>query len=151
MSETEQRPVNEDYVHQYLNAWNHYDIDEILSFHSEDSIFISAAFGREAKGKNAVRESLVQVFAAWPDLQLITRRLHVTPTLIVFEGDLEGTLAVPLPVGKETVQPNGRRLSFNVVDIFTVEEDSGLISSKQTHIDSLSFYRQATADTAAEV
>lgn len=145
MSKYSKQPADTIDVQQYLEAWNRHDIDAIVNLHSQDTVFISAAFGREATGIAELRETLVRVFAAWPDLQLVTRQLHVTPTLIVFEGDLEGTLAVPLPVEQETIQPNGRRLSFSVVDIFSVDALQGLILRKQTYIDSLSFYRQATA------
>lgn len=131
----------------YLEAWNRHDPAGILDFHTPDTIFTSAAFGRRAAGRLEVLQSLETVFTVWPDLKLSRRRQHLSATLMVFEGILEGTLMHPLPLDGEVLQPSGRKVAFEVVDIFTLED--GSIREKITYIDKLSYRRQMLGDEAA--
>ena len=143
----DRRILNEADASAYLDAWNRHEPSAVLSFHTSDTIFTSAAFGRRAAGEKEVRQSLETVFTVWPDLRLSARRQHLSPTLMVFEGTLEGTLAHPLPLGEEIMHPTGRKICFEVVDIFTLED--GKIKEKITYIDKLSYRRQMLGETPA--
>lgn len=118
---------------QYMLAWASHDVDAILAFHTEDTEFTSAAFGRHAVGKVDVRLAFLGMFALWPDLTFQTRRLYLTPDIIVYESTATGTQSVALTVGETTIEATGQQIAFDVVDIFPLRD--GLIARKDTYFD----------------
>jgi hypothetical protein len=50
------------------------------------------------------------------------KRRVVTSSLIVAESLLHGTQAMPLWLGENVIEPNGRAVSVRAVDIFEVDE-----------------------------
>lgn len=123
----------------YLAAWEAHDVAAILEHHTEDTVFTSVATGRHATGKAAVSAAFREVFAVWPDLTFETRRIYLTPQLIVVESAASGTQSAPLPIGDIVVQPNGRRVSFDVADIFPLR--GGRFARKDTYLDAYAYIR----------
>src|SRR5262245_59171879 len=99
---------------QYREAWQTHDVDAIVALHTPDSVFTSVATGREAVGRDAVRNAITEIFAVWPDLRFNPVRVYTTPDLIVAESIAETTQALPLPLGGVVVEPNGRPVSFEI-------------------------------------
>ena len=54
----------------YGDAWNGHDVERIIAMHTEDSVFENHTSGGKGIGKDAVREILKGVFAAFPDIRL---------------------------------------------------------------------------------
>lgn len=123
----------------YMAAWSERNVEAILGFHTEDTVFTSAAFGRHAVGKAQVGAAFAGMFELWPDLMFETRRLYLTPELIVFESTAKCTQKLPLTVAGESLQPTGRKISFDVADIFPLRD--GLIARKDTYFDALAYIR----------
>lgn len=140
--ETEKRSV-EKLATQYLEAWLRRDVEEILTFHTPDSVFTSVATGKEAIGQEAVREALKTVFAVWPDIRFRVRRLYTSPDLIVCESTAEATQALPLAIGNAVILPTGHPATFEVADIFPLQD--GLIKRKDSYWDALDYQRQMSA------
>ncbi len=126
-------------VDSYLAAWQAQDVAAILEHHTEDTVFTSVATGRHATGKAAVSAAFREVFAVWPDLTFDTRRIYLTPQLIVVESTASGTQSTPLPIGDIVIQPNGRPVSFEVADIFPLR--GGRIARKDTYLDAYAYMR----------
>ena len=121
-----------------------------MDLHAEDSVFVAHAAGTPpAEGKEAVREAFAGYLALLPDVNFAERSLHVGDDHWVLESTMTGTAAQAIEV--EEVDPaavfvaadndvSGARVEVDCVDVIEVRD--GLVSSKQTYIDSLTMQRQ---------
>ena len=104
-------------IERYNDAWNRHDLDAICALHAPGMVFENHTVGERAEG-DAVREHIGSIFANWPDLAFATRRLYVTPELVVCEWTATGTR-------------NGERLSWPGVDVFPIRD--GRIARKDVY------------------
>jgi steroid delta-isomerase-like uncharacterized protein len=123
----------------YGEAWNSHNIEAILAMHTEDSVFENHTSGGKGVGKAALRELLKGVFAAFPDIRFDARRTYVRDGLVTQEWTATGTLAIPMTRGSTTVQPTGKKVSWNGVDVIPFV--GGLVSRKDVYVDSMGFLR----------
>jgi len=123
----------------YGEAWTSHDVEAILAMHTEDSVFENHTSGGRGIGKQAIREILKGVFATFPDLRFDARRTYVRDGLVTQEWTATGTLAVPYTRGATTVQPSGRKVSWNGVDVIPFAGD--LVARKDVYVDSMGFLR----------
>src|SRR5205085_10640801 len=89
--------------------------------------------------KAAIREILKGVFSAFPDIHFDARRTYVRDGLVTQEWTASGTLAVPYTRGATTVQPTGRKISWNGVDVMPFT--GNLVARKDVYVDSIAFLR----------
>jgi steroid delta-isomerase-like uncharacterized protein len=123
----------------YGDAWNRHDVEAILEMHTEDSVFENHTSGGKGVGKAAIREILKGVFTAFPDIRFDTRRLYVRDGVVTQEWTASGTLAVPYTKGPVTVQPTGKKVSWNGVDVIPFVGTR--VARKDVYVDSMSFLR----------
>jgi len=123
----------------YGDAWNRHDIEAILAMHTEDSVFENHTSGGKGVGKDAIRQILKGVFAAFPDLRFEARRTYVRDGLITQEWTATGTLATPFTRGGTTVNPTGKSISWHGVDVIPFV--NGLVARKDVYVDSIGFLR----------
>lgn len=126
-------------IADYGEAWNRHDVEAILAMHTEDSVFENHTSGGKAVGKAAIRETLKSVFTAFPDIRFEARRVYVRDGLVTQEWTATGTLAIPYTSGGITVQPTGRKVSWNGVDV--IPFTGMLVARKDVYVDSMSFLR----------
>jgi steroid delta-isomerase-like uncharacterized protein len=130
---------------RYGEAWNSQDLDAIMDLHTDDSVFVAHAAGSvPAEGKAAVREAFAGYLALLPDINFAERALHVGEDHWVLESTMSGTVAEPIEVEGESLGDHGARVEVDCVDVIEVRD--GLVSSKQTYIDSLAMQRQLEGD-----
>lgn len=126
---------------RYGDAWNSQDLDAIIDLHTDDSVFVAHAAGTPpAEGKEAVREAFAGYLALLPDINFAERALHVGEDHWVLESVMSGTVAQSIEVEGEALGESGARIEVDCVDVIEVRD--GLVSSKQTYIDSLAMQRQ---------
>jgi taurine dehydrogenase small subunit len=123
----------------YGEAWNSHNVESILAMHTEDSVFENHTSGGKGVGKNAIREILKGIFAAFPDIRFDARRTYVRDDLVTQEWTATGTLAIPYTKGSTTVQPTGTKVSWNGVDVIPFA--GKLVARKDVYVDTLSFLR----------
>ena len=123
----------------YGEAWNSHDVEAILALHTEDSVFENHTSGGKGVGKDAIREILKGVFAAFPDIRFDARRTYVRDGLVTQEWTATGTLAMPFTKGATTVEPTGRKVSWNGVDVIPFV--GNLVARKDVYVDSIGFLR----------
>jgi steroid delta-isomerase-like uncharacterized protein len=123
----------------YGEAWNSHNVEAILAMHTEDSVFENHTSGGKGVGKDALREILKGVFAAFPDIRFDARRTYVRDGLVTQEWTATGTLAIPYTKGATTVQPTGKKVSWNGVDVIPFA--GNLVARKDVYVDSMGFLR----------
>jgi steroid delta-isomerase-like uncharacterized protein len=132
----------------YGDAWNRHDVDAILAMHTEDSVFENHTSGGRAVGRDAIREIVQGVFAAFPDIRFDARRTYVRDGVVTQEWTATGTLAIPYTKGGATVQPTGNKVSWNGVDVIPFA--GNLVARKDVYVDSMGFL-QALGFTQVEL
>jgi len=139
-TQTEATTIRE-LAERYGEAWNSQDLNAIMDLHTEDSVFAAHATGTPpAEGKEAVREAFAGYLALLPDINFAERALHLGDDHWVLESVMSGTVAQPIEVEGEALGDSGARIEVDCVDV--IEVRNGLVSSKQTYIDSLAMQRQ---------
>ena len=123
----------------YGAAWNSHDVEAILRMHTEDSVFENHTSGGKAVGREAIRGILNGVFAAFPDINFSSRRTYVRDDVVTQEWTATGTLAIPYTRGSVTVQPTGKKITWNGVDVIPFEGD--LVARKDVYVDSFTFLK----------
>jgi steroid delta-isomerase-like uncharacterized protein len=123
----------------YNDAWNRHDVEAILAMHTDDSVFQNHTSGGKAVGKAAIREIFDSVFAAFPDIQFEARRVYIRDDVVTQEWTATSTLAIPYSRGSITVQPSGRKISWDGVDVIPFV--GGLVARKDVYVDSIGFLR----------
>ena len=123
----------------YGEAWNSHNVEAILAMHTEDSVFENHTSGGAGVGKDAIREILKGVFAAFPDIRFDARRTYVRDGVVTQEWTATGTLAIPYTKGNTTVQPTGKKVSWNGVDVIPFA--GNLVARKDVYVDSVGFLR----------
>ena len=123
----------------YGEAWNCHDVEAILAMHTEDSVFENHTSGGVGVAKVAIREILKGVFAAFPDIRFDARRTYVRDGVVTQEWTATGTLAIPFTKGTTTVQPTGKKVSWNGVDVIPFA--GNLVARKDVYVDSVGFLR----------
>lgn len=129
----------ENVIAAYGKAWNDHDIEAILALHTEDSVFENHTSGGKAIGREAIREILIGVFATFPDIRFDARRTYVRDGVVTQEWTASGTLAIPFTKGSATVQPTGRKVSWNGVDVIPFVGNR--VARKDVYVDSMSFLK----------
>jgi steroid delta-isomerase-like uncharacterized protein len=126
---------------RYGEAWNRQDLDSIMDLHAEDCVFVAHAAGSvPAEGKEAVREAFAGYIALLPDINFAERALHVSDDHWVLESVMSGTATGSIEVEGESIGDRGARVEVDCVDV--IEVRNGLVTSKQTYLDSLAMQRQ---------
>jgi steroid delta-isomerase-like uncharacterized protein len=125
----------EELAHLYGEAWNARDLEAILAFHTEDTVFQLHAEGEPVEGREAVREAFAAFLAQWPDINFEPMRLHMGDRHWVQESRVTATLAQTLEIDGVRAEPTGARVSFDAVDTFEVVD--GRVARKDTYIDAL--------------
>src|SRR5262245_22018502 len=123
----------------YGRAWNSHDVEAILAMHTEDSVFENHTSGTKGVGKAAIRDILKSVFAAFPDIRFEARRTYVRDDVATQEWTATGTLTIPFTRGGTTVQPTGKKISWNGVDVIPFA--GNFVARKDVYADSMGFLR----------
>jgi ketosteroid isomerase-like protein len=95
-------------------AWNAHDVDALMSFMSDDCVFMTAggpeACGARHTGREAVRKAFAGAWATLPDAQWRNGKHFVQGDFGVSEWTFTGTAA------------DGSRVETDGVDIFTFRD-----------------------------
>jgi steroid delta-isomerase-like uncharacterized protein len=140
-TQTEAATEIRELAERYGEAWNSQDLDAIMDLHSDDSVFVAHAAGTPpAEGKEAVREAFASYLELLPDIDFAERALHVGDDHWVLESSMTGTVAGSIEVEGESLGDAGARVEVDCIDVIEVRD--GLVTSKQTYLDSMSLQRQ---------
>jgi steroid delta-isomerase-like uncharacterized protein len=126
-------------IDRYNAAWNEHDLDAIMAMHAPDMVFENHTAGESAVGEEA-RAHIGSIFATWPDIAFITRRLYVHEGLVVQEWTASATHTNTMRRGDLVAEPTGKRVEWDGLDVIPFE--NGLVKRKDVYSDSVSILRQ---------
>lgn len=105
--------MNEKDLEDYSNAWNAHDIDRIMAYHTEDSIFLTGGgaerYGTRFEGSE-VGARFVEVWTDLPDVKFVNGSHFVSGN----RGCSEWTFTA--------TRPDGTKLEMDGCDLFTFEK-----------------------------
>jgi steroid delta-isomerase-like uncharacterized protein len=134
-------------IEPYLAAWAARDVDAIMQFHTEDTVFQMHTTGEEAHGKDAVRAAFVASLEQMPDLEFDSLRLRVGDGFFAHEMVWRGTLSQPAEIGGEVIGTEPMKVEFDAVDVIEIRE--GLVARKDSYVDSVAVQNQLAAAQVA--
>ncbi len=123
-----------EFAKEYSGAWAMHDPDAIAVMHTDDSVFALHDVGASATGRAAVRDLIVTLLTAVPDLRSETRRAHFGAEHFVTEYVMTGTA-------------EGKSFAIAGADVFTMRD--GLVGRKDSYLDWLAYQRQVGIDPLA--
>ena len=119
----ESNEVSVEFLEAFADAWNRHDVDDLMSFMTEDCIFESSggedACGTRYQGADAVRKGYAKAWKDFPDARWNNARHFVQGNQGVSEWTFTGT------------NSEGKRSQVNGCDIFTFRD--GKIQVKNSY------------------
>ena len=115
--------VSAEFLQAFADAWNHHDVDALMTFMTEDCVFEASAgpdvCGARYAGREAVRAAFAEVWATFPNAQWEHARHFVCGDRGVSEWTFTGTRA------------DGTRVEVHGCDLFTFRD--GKIALKNSY------------------
>lgn len=115
--------VTVEMLQAFADAWNHHDVEALMSFMSDDCVFEASAgpevWGTRYSGREAVKAGYMEVFASFPDAHWGNARHFVHGD----RGVSEWTFTV--------TRTDGSRVEVNGCDLFTFRD--GKIAVKNSY------------------
>ena len=121
--EKQTNEVTIEFLQAFADAWNRHDIDDLMSFMTDDCVFESSAgddvSGTRYEGAEAVRAGFTNNWQTFPDAKWADDSHFVIGNRGVSEWTFSGT------------QADGKRVEVNGCDIFTFRD--GKIAVKNSY------------------
>lgn len=115
--------VCNEFLQAYAEAWNRHDVDDLMSFMTDDCVFESSAgdavCGTRFEGRAAVRAGFAKAWESLPDARWADAHHFVCGDRGVSEWLFSGT------------QADGKRIEVNGCDLFTFRD--GKIAVKNSY------------------
>jgi ketosteroid isomerase-like protein len=122
-SSATRRAITTKFLDAFAEAWNRHDVDRLMTFMGDGEVFEASAgpevCGTRYEGRDQVRKSYAEVFAAFPDAQWAGARHIISGNRGVSEWTFSGTRA------------DGTHVEVTGCDLFTVK--SGKIAVKNSY------------------
>ncbi|MGF6889154.1 hypothetical protein ABIA39_008560 [Nocardia sp. GAS34] len=124
----------ERFADEYANAWNTHNLDDIMSRHTQDTIFRLHLLGApEIIGHADVCNAFAGLLTLGPDSHFAVQDLRCGPGFLVCQYVLTATLTVPVQFEQVCVEPTGRPIAVTGIDVLTMREN--LVQCKDTYLD----------------
>ena len=106
--------VTPEFLQAFADAWNHHDVDALMTFMTKDCVFEASAgpdvCGTRYAGREAVRDGFAEVWTTFPDAHWGNARHFVCGERGVSEWTFTGTRA------------DGTRVEVHGCDLFTFRD-----------------------------
>ena len=123
-------------VRRELDVLNTQDVEGVLSFYTDDVVFVDVSLPDPVIGKPAMREFMRALYAAFPDAHAVPRTIFGEGFLVAAEYELVGTHLGSM----DGEQPTGK--VFRVPAVSVYEYDGELLTRETFYWDSASMRNQ---------
>lgn len=117
------REITIEFLDAFADAWNRHDVDDLMSFMTDDCVFEASAGGERCgvryEGADAVRAGFAKAWETLPDARWSGARHFISGDRGVSEWTFSGT------------QGDGKRIEVEGCDIFTFRD--GKIAVKNSY------------------
>jgi steroid delta-isomerase-like uncharacterized protein len=129
-------------IEQWFAAVNAQDFDRYLDQFSDDIVLRSTATTEAARGKDAARQQMEDLFAAFPDYHIELKNAIVSDDQFVCELEVSGTHKEQLNLGPGAppIPATGKR--FRTQGIFVATVEGSKISEVHMYPDLMGLMRQ---------
>ena len=128
---------------RFLSAVNNKDAEAIIPTVAEDCVYeLHVAPHTPMRGHAGIRQALAGLVALWPDYDFTVKTIFADATIFVADWTMTGTLSQPLPMGNRVAIPDGRKVTFDGVDICPVV--NGKVILKSSYVDATAWYDNFT-------
>ncbi len=132
-----------DLARRFLHAVNSKNADALVETVSEDIVYeLHTTPAIKVQGHEGVRMALAALVATWPDYDFTVNAVYADANLFTAEWTMTGTLGQNYPIGTRTAVPDGRKISFDGVDICPVVD--GKVAVKSSYVDATAWCEQLT-------
>lgn len=111
------------FVMKWVEAYNSHNPDLAASLYDENAINFQCPWNKSVHGREAIRNTYINVFKAFPDIHLKVENIVVEGTWVVVEWQFNGTMK-----GEFAGQaPNSNSFSMQGCEIFQISNGKILI------------------------
>lgn len=121
---------------QYAAAWSARDVQQVLSFFTDDCVYEDIALGRVNRGKEELKAFLSETFAAFPDFTIEPKTPFMGGNWVGLEWVMSGTHKGDIP----GLPATGK--SFSIRGVSIVEMAGDKIKNSRDYWDMATFLRQ---------
>ena len=124
-------------IEDYKLAWNSHDLNKLISFFADDSIYDDVAQGTVYRGKQEVTAFINSMFVDMPDLKLDFKSIFGAGDWMGIEVVMSGTFAHSSIPG---IKATGKTFSLRGVSVIQLR--NGLITRKSFYVNMATFLQQ---------
>jgi len=118
----------------YSEAWASRDVNNILAFHDDDSIFHLHLLNEPiAKGREEIKAAFKKVFKLAPDYRSKAQEIYFSNDSVTARYIVTATPTEPFVFGKKRFIPTGNTYELELIDV--IEFKGGLVTEKHTYMD----------------
>ena len=133
-------------VRQYYSCIHEHDLDQTVSFASENVEWQDMATGTHLRGKEGFRKSNQYWLTAFPDTEIQINTIFESGEFVVVEYLARGTHQGAIVTPNGTFQATGRRVEMNFCDIIRLS--NGKIESGRSYYDLMTLLTQVGLATS---
>jgi steroid delta-isomerase-like uncharacterized protein len=133
---TPKRKVVEEHARSLFDAWSRRDARGIGEHYREECVVDIVPIG-VFRGRQAMVDFSLEVFAAVPDLETTVTRVAASETLAAVEWRMQGNFTGAAFQG---IDPTGKHVEFRGIDLMEIED--GATVSNTAYYDGAEFARQ---------
>jgi steroid delta-isomerase-like uncharacterized protein len=133
---TPKRKLVEEHAGSLFDAWARRDGRGIGEHYREDCVLEIVPIG-VFRGRQAIADFALEVFAAVPDLETTVTRVAASETLAAVEWRMQGTFT---GTSFQGIDPTGKHVELRGLDLMEIED--GVIVGNTSYYDGAAFARQ---------
>jgi steroid delta-isomerase-like uncharacterized protein len=128
--------------HQHaVKAFNAQDADAVADLYAMDAVLHDPQQPEPVRGREAIRETYVQMFRTFPDIQVKILNRHVQGNLMMYELRLTGTNTGPIQTPDGEIPAAGQRIDLPAA-VFADLDADGRFRETRRYYDVATMMRQ---------
>jgi steroid delta-isomerase-like uncharacterized protein len=128
-----------------VEAFNAHDADAVADLYAAEGVLHDPQMPAPVRGRDAIRETYVQMFRTFPDIQVTILNRHVEGDRMMYELRLTGTNRGPIRTPDGDIPATGRRIDVPAA-VFADLDPDGRFRDTRRYYDVAEMMRQLGLD-----